>query len=231
MWEYNRDKHSERGRTRQRALFVWRLIKTASETGNKLSMQLATHPSEPRAASFVNVQESVAGLGSQWHCPVQFSFMAYHRSVYNCPHFPITFLFSSPVSRFLSWYSMVKQIPALPKKHRWISWADVRHTTTYEMNRGCVIEDVQYRPWRSVGLTVTLKLFVHIAWKSRRIETEGSLHRSILSTSMPMIITRPVHSALFLFKVSFHKISTQTAHLTLKIIQPRPLEAHWLHLR
>lgn len=63
MWEYNRDKHNERERETEYSFCLTSLIKTAPETGNKLSMQAVTLSHEPRAPQFVSVEkERVPGI-------------------------------------------------------------------------------------------------------------------------------------------------------------------------
>lgn len=63
MWEYNRDKHNERGKETEHSFYLASLIKAAPETSDKLSMQVVTHSHEPRAPLFVSVQkERVPGI-------------------------------------------------------------------------------------------------------------------------------------------------------------------------
>lgn len=57
MWEYNRDKHNEKGRETEYSFCLTSLIKTAPETGHKLSMQVVTLSHEPRAPQFVSVEK------------------------------------------------------------------------------------------------------------------------------------------------------------------------------
>ena len=65
MWEYNRDKHNarERAKETEHSLCLTPLPRAAPETGNALSVQVVSHPHEPRAPQFVTVgKERVPGV-------------------------------------------------------------------------------------------------------------------------------------------------------------------------